>query len=350
LLKRARVTGVGGFLPPVLTNDDFIVTMGRAARVVDRKMHQKTRFSVLDPATGRPRMTNTEMAELACRTALEMARIGPKDVDLIVYSTCTPDYPVPPCFAILQERLGVERCMGFDIRSGCAGFGSAMIAASQFLATGMARRALVVGAELLSSRYLPYYAGSKPDLPLKALFNLMFFGDGAGALVLEACAAEEGGIFGMTMGSDRPRVPFGSLIPIGGSVHPYPTPDVPRDEWAITQDGPLTEETVPAVAIEAIERFLGENGMGMQDIDCAVLPVVSEAMHGKLLSRFPGLDERVVSIGPEGGALANAAIPLSLEKGVREGRIAKGRRVLIYAAENTRWQHAVIGLVWNPRE
>jgi 3-oxoacyl-[acyl-carrier-protein] synthase-3 len=235
--------------------------------------------------------------------------------------------------------------MGFDIRSGCAGFGTAMVAACQFLATGMAQRALVVGADLLSSRYLPYFASGKPDLPLEALFNLMFFGDGAGALVLEACS--EGGMLGMTMGSDRPRLPFGSVIAIGGSRHPYPTPDVPREHWPIAQDGPLTRKTVTAVAVEAISRFLRKHRLQMKDFDHAVLPIVHEEMEGEFLAAFPGIAERVVSIGPEGGALINAAVPLSLDKGVREGRIRPGHKVLVYAAENTRWQHAVLGLVWD---
>jgi 3-oxoacyl-[acyl-carrier-protein] synthase III len=345
-MNGTRVAGVGGFSPPVLTNDDFIAAMGRAAKVVDRKLHQKRRFSVCDLATGRPRMSNTEMAEAASRGALQMAGVQPSDIDLIVYSTCTPDYPIPPCFAILQERLGIGSCMGFDIRSGCAGFGTAMVAASQFLATGLARRALVIGADLLSSRYLPFWASGRPELPLKAMFNLMFFGDGAGALVLESCSAEEAGLFGMTLGSNRPHVPFGSQMPIGGSSHPFPTDEVPRDEWAITQNGPATEDTVPAVAMEAILAFLTRTGRQMTDFDWAVFPILGEGKEGALEERFPGLSKRVISIGPDGGALANAAIPLSIEKGVREGRIRKGDRILVYAAENTRWQHAVIGLRW----
>ena len=349
MLHRCRITGVGGFRPPVLTNDDFIAVMGRSARVVDRKLEHEQRFSALDLSTGRPRTTNTEMAQHASAAALQMAGIAPDDVDLVIYSTFTPDYPVPPCYTILQERLEISHCMGFDIRSGCAGFGTAMVAASQFLATGMARRALVVGSELISSRYLPYYANGKPDLPLKALFNLMFFGDGAGAVVLETCAPSEAGLFAVTMGSNRPTVPFGSLIPIGGSVHPYPTPEVSREEWAVTQDGPLTEEMVPAVAIEAIDRFLVENHFSLGDFDWAVLPIITESMRARLQARFPELsDDRVLSVGPQGGPLANAAIPLSLHLGVHEGHLRNGDRVLIYAAENTRYQHAVIGLTWNP--
>jgi 3-oxoacyl-[acyl-carrier-protein] synthase-3 len=124
---------------------------------------------------------------------------------------------------------------------------------------------------------------------------------------------------------------------------------VPREDWPIKQDGPLTKETIPAVAADAIERFLLENRLELRDFACVVMPVVNEAMRAQLVARLPDMtDERVVSIGPEGGALINAAVPLSLEKALLEERIRPGDRVLIYSAENTRWHHAVIGLIWQP--
>jgi 3-oxoacyl-[acyl-carrier-protein] synthase-3 len=351
MLKRARLIGVGGFKAPVLTNDDFIAALGRPARVVDRGQRggSKSRFCAFDLKTGRATMSNTDMAEAASRAALKMAGLGPDDIDLVIYSSATPDYPLPPSFTLLQERLRAKRWMGFDIRSGCAGFGTAIVAATQFLATGMATRALIVGADLMSSRYTPFFAGGAPDIPLEALFNMMLFGDAAGAIILDGLGSEQSGIFGTIMGSDRAHLPFGSVLPIGGSLYPFPTSDVPREDWPIKQDGPLTKEAIPAVAADAIERFLHENGLKLSDFACVVMPVVNELMRDQLVERLPDMtDDRVVSIGPEGGALINAAVPLSIEKALREERIRPGDRVLIYSAENTRWHHAVIGMTWQP--
>ena len=315
--------------------------------MIDRKIHGKSRYCALDLATGLPTLTNTAMAAAASREALQMAGMQAQDIDLVIYSSVTPDYPIPPAFTILQEHLGVKSWMGFDIRSGCAGFGTAMVVGTQFLATGMAKTALIVGSDLMSSRYKPYFTSDLSKFPLKPLFNMMFFGDAAGAVVLDANGGPEGGIFGTTMGSNRATVPFGLLIPIGGSAHPYPTEAVPEDDWAITQDGTLTEATVPEVAADAIEGFLQKHQLALGDFACVVMPVVNETMRAYLQKRLPDLtDDRVVSIGPEGGALINAAVPLSLEKAFAEGRLRRGDKVLLYAAENTRWQHAVIGLVW----
>lgn len=345
--KRGKIIGVGGYSPTQLTNEDFVKIFGKAASIVDRKLPHKKRYSLIDLSSGKVNMSNTEMAYNAAEAAINMAGISANDIDMIIYSTLTPDFPVPPCYTILQELLGIKECMGLDIRSGCAGFGTAMVVAQQCIATGLARRILIVGADLFSSRHSVLFEDGIENYPIKALYNLMFFGDAAGAIIMDATENENEGIFSSIMGSNKPDVPFGSILEIGGSVNPYPTKLVPKENWPLSQNGILTEEYLPQVLIEAVEKFLTINKLSLNDFMHFVFPVASKSMGKKLLSHFTDLDiEKVVTIGEDGGALANAAIPLSLEKAVKENLFKKGDKILVYAGENTKWQHAVIGLYW----
>ncbi|AOS83678.1 hypothetical protein BIU88_05655 [Chlorobaculum limnaeum] len=345
--KKGKIIGVGGYSPKQLTNEDFVAVFGKPAKIVDRKLPHNKRYSLIDLSTGKIEMSNTDMAYKASMAAIDMAGIMANDIDMIIYSTLTPDFPVPPCYTILQEILGIKECMGFDIRSGCAGFGTAMVVAQQCIATGLAARILVVGADLFSSRHSIFFEEGIENYPIKALYNLMFFGDAAGAIILESTENENEGIFSSIMGSTKPDVPFGSILEIGGSRNPYPTTQVPKENWPLSQNGILTEKYLPKVLIESVEKFLIVNNMKITDFMHFVFPVASKSMGKILFDHFTDLDiEKVVTIGEDGGALANAAIPLSFEKGVKENRFKKGDKILVYAGENTRWQHAVTGLYW----
>ena len=346
--KSARIIGVGGYKPPKITNEEYIEIFGKKARIISEKIPHASRFSVINLATGEIKTTNTEMAFEAAKAALSMAGISENNIEMIIYSSATPDYLLPPCFTILQEKLGIAECMGFDIRSGCSGFGAAMISAQQYIQTGIAHRVLVIGSDLSSSRFSFLFENDKKDFPLKALYNLMLFGDGAGAVILEECATEDEGIFYSQLGSTRPFIPFGSIMSVGGSIDPYPTSSIDKEQWPLSQAGPQTEATIPEVLIEAIQKFIRQTQMSLSQFDHIILPVDSEKMLEKIVDQLPGLNlERIISISPEGGSLANAAVPLTLVKAKEEQRFKKGDKILIYAAENTRWQHGVIGLNWS---
>lgn len=343
----AKITGVGGYYPQQFSNEDYIKVFGRSAKAVDRIIPYKKRFSAFDLESGTVDITNTEMAYRASTLALARAKINPADIQMIIYSSITPDYLAPPCFTLLQEKLEINECMGFDIRSGCAGFGTAVITAQQFIQSEMASKILVVGSDLISSRHSILFGEGIKNFPAKALYNLMFFGDGAGALVLEATEDPEEGIFGAIMGSTKAAIPCGSTIQIGGSRYPYPSQEVAREYWPISQNGKQTEETLPQVLVDAIDKFLELYDLKLDEFDHYIFPVTA----ANLKKRIPGSlkdlnNEKVITISTEGGAMINASIPLALEKALKDDRLKRGDKLLIYAGENTKWQHAIVGLTW----
>ena len=128
---------------------------------------------IIDVSNGEKIFTNLEMAEKASLSAMHSAGISNKEIDMILYSSCTPDFLLPPCFSLLQKRLGIKRCIGFDIRSGCAGFGTAMTIADTYIKSGQAHNVLLVGSDVISTRFtsLPV-----KEYKLKHAFNHMFFG------------------------------------------------------------------------------------------------------------------------------------------------------------------------------
>lgn len=339
-----KLVGVGSYKHAVVSNEDFIKVFGRKAAFADGKLFFKTRYSSIDIKTGKVAVTNTDMACGASKAALDMAGLKPDDIDMIIYSSSTPDYPLPPSFTILQEKLNIKKCMGLDIRSGCCGLGTALITARQFLITGMCQRALVVGADLTTSRFtFLYEKGGVEKFPLKAVFNMMLFGDAAGALILERTSEDNNEIYNPIMGSSRAYRPFGSYLAVGGSITPFPDKNFKDDELPIIQNMLETETRVPEVIIDSIEEFLQKGNLTIENFDYYVFPVESEMVGKKFCEHFKVSPEKIITAGSEGGSLVNAAVPLGIEKGMKQKKITKGTNILLFAAENTRWQYAVMG-------
>lgn len=343
-MHNGKIIGVGEYKAPMLKDEEYVKILGKKAKAVSKVLPHNSRYTLIDLNSGSISITNTDMAYEAAQNAIKMANVDCNDIDMIIYSTCTPDYIIPACFSMLQEKLGIKNCKGFDIRSGCAGFGTAIVIAQQCIMTEMAHRVLVVGSELMSSRFSIYF-NDIHSFPIKSIFNLMFFGDGAGAIILEATKEDNKGIFYAEMGSNKPEVGYGSIMKVGGSKCPYPNDSIPVDKWSMYQPSNLSDKYLPMVLIEAIEEFLEKTNMKLQDFDHYIFPVDTQNMADTIINHFRGFNvEKVITVSHEGGALANAAIPMSIYKGIKNNIMKPNEKVLIYAGENTKWQHAVIGL------
>lgn len=344
---KGKIIGTGSYAPPKVSDDLYFSLFKKEARIVAKLLPHHSRYCALDLNTGEALTTNTEMAYHASLNALNDAGLKPDDIDLIIYSTVTPDYPIPPCFAMLQERLGISKCMGFDIRSGCAGFGTAMYLALSLIESSVVHNALVVGADLISSRFSELLQ-QKKSMGLKSLFNLMFFGDGAGAVVLQGTdESDPCGFYYKDMESTMADVPYGSIIEIGGSKYPFPTDAIKRERWPLYQASKLSGEYLPKVLIYAMRKFNNEVGTSANDIDHYLMPVISKKMRKAVCDEFPDLNlDKVITISNEGGALLNAAIPIALADAMKKGSFNKGDKIVMYAAENTKWQHALLAFKW----
>ncbi|WP_315308728.1 3-oxoacyl-ACP synthase III family protein [Pseudoramibacter alactolyticus] len=335
------IIGTGSFCPPVVKDEAFIKKYGKKAVAAGRLLAHHEHYQATVPDTGERLHSNLDMAEEASRRAILSAGLDPNNVDMIIYSSCSPEMLLPPSFALLQKRMGIDRCAGVDIRSGCAGFGTALTVADAAVKTGKANRVLVVGADAISSRFTMLPAKTAG---IKTVFNHMFFGDAAGAVVL--ADVQDRGILYSEMVSDHADVVSGSSMTIGGSRFPYPNEAVPEDDWAVYQKGGVSEKYLSEALINTLGRLKDRQKVAMDQIDAFIMPIESEKIRQRVLCAFPEIDAHKILSGGEGGALINAAIPLTIDRAVKANQIKENDRVLIYAAENTQWQHAVVIMKW----
>jgi len=305
----SRITGTGGYLPVrVLTNADL-------ERMVDTSDEWIfTRTGIRERHIAAEGETTSMLAEHACNRAIEAAGVDRSDIDLIVVATTTPDQVFPSTACILQDRLGIHGCAAFDVQAVCTGFVYALSIADKFIRTGSATRALVVGAETLS-RILDWTDRS----------TCVLFGDGAGAVVLEA--SEEPGIISSHLHADGK---YKSLLHVPSGVSTS-YDDVLKGEAFLQMQG----SEVFKVAVNTLESIVDEtleaNGMSKEDVDW-VVPHQANMRILHATARKLGLPmERVVATVGAHGNTSAASVPLALDVAVRDGRIVPGQTVLMEA-------------------
>ncbi|MCZ6882395.1 MAG: ketoacyl-ACP synthase III, partial [Gammaproteobacteria bacterium] len=180
----ARITGTGGYLPEnVMTNHD----LEKIVDTTDQWIRERTGIEQRHIAV--EGQTMVDLAEMAARRAIEAADIDAQDIDLIILATSTPDKIFPSSACILQARLDIHGCPAFDVQAVCTGFIYAMTIAEKFITTGSSKKALVIGAEVFSH-----------ILNWKDRTTCVLFGDGAGAVILEA--SEDTGILSTHIHAD----------------------------------------------------------------------------------------------------------------------------------------------------
>ena len=301
----SRITGTGAYLPEkVLTNFDLEKMLNTTDEWIrTRTGIERRHIAAEDQAT-------SDLSEHACRSALEAAGLTPADIDLVVVGTCTPDLVFPNVACLLQERMGMSGA-AFSVEAACSGFVYALSVADKFVRAGQAKRALVSGAEVMS-RIIDWTDRE----------TCVLFGDGAGAVVLEA--SEEAGILYTDLGADGR---YRHLL--------YADSGVSR----VKEEGETTlmmkGNEVFKVAVRTLEgmvdRVLSENGLEQGEIDWFV-PHQANLRIIRATARRLGLPmERVVLTVRDHGNTSAASIPMALDTAVRDGRIKPGDLVLMEA-------------------
>ena len=301
----SRIAGTGAYLPEkVLTNFDLekmIDTTDEWIRT--RTGIERRHIAAKDEAT-------SDLSEHACRAALDAAGLTPADIDLVVVGTCTPDLVFPNVACLLQERMGMSGA-AFSIEAACSGFVYSLSVADKFVRAGQATRALVVGAEVMS-RIIDWTDRE----------TCVLFGDGAGAVVLEA--SDDAGILYTDLGADGR---YRNLL--------YADSGVSR----VKEEGETTllmkGNEVFKVAVRTLEgmvdRVLEDNGLEQGEIDWFV-PHQANLRIIRATARRLGLPmERVVLTVRDHGNTSAASIPMALDTAVRDGRIQPGDLVLMEA-------------------
>ena len=300
----SRITGTGGYLPArVLTNKDLESLVETSDEwIVARTGIRERHIAADDEFT-------SDLALHASRRALEAAGRTAADVDLIVLATSTPDMVVPSSACLLQAKLGVTRGAAFDVQAVCSGFVYALATADLFVKSGAYRCALVVGAEVFS-RILDW----------KDRGTCVLFGDGAGAVVLEA--------------SDKPGVLSSHLHADGSYSRILNTPGhvsrgAIQGDPTLKMDGGAVFKLAVRVLEESAHEAIDANGLKLSDIDA----YIAHQANVRILSHVGkklGLPESKCIVTVDRHANTSAAsVPLALDVAVRDGRVRPGSLVLL---------------------
>jgi 3-oxoacyl-[acyl-carrier-protein] synthase III len=308
-MQRSQIVGCGAYLPArVVTNDEL------AARLDTSDAWIRQRTGIAERRIAAPGELTSDLAAQAAERALSAAGMTGGDLDLIVLATATPDNTFPATAARVQARLGMRRGAAFDVQAVCAGFIFALAVADNALRLGQARTALVIGAETFS-RILDWTDRG----------TCVLFGDGAGALLLQAMPAgggEERGVLSTHLHSDGRGY---DLLYVDGG------PSSTQQAGYLRMEGREIFRQAVTHLSAAVDEALAANGLAAQDIDWLV-PHQANSRIIDGMGKKLGLshDKVVVTIDRHANTSA-ASIPLALEAAVADGRIKPGDLVLIEA-------------------
>ncbi len=308
-VRHSRITGTGGYLPPRrLSNGDMVDLLARRGLetsddwIVERTGIRARHF--VDDG-----VNSSDLALHAARHALEAAGRTADDVDLIIVATSTPDMVFPSTACILQHKLGVAGCPAFDVQAVCSGFVYALAVADAMVKAGSASCALVVGAEVFS-RILDFNDRT----------TCVLFGDGAGAVVLEA--SSEPGILATELHADGRHVGIlctpGTVA--GGQVLGDPL---------LKMDGQAVFKLAVGVLESAARAVLEKAGRRPEDLDWLVPHQANiRIMQGTARKLKLPLDKLVATVHEHGNTSA-ASVPLALDVAVRSGQVKRGDTVML---------------------
>lgn len=327
----AVITGWGHYVPArVLTNADLERTVGTTDEwIVARTGIRERRIVADDEST-------CSMAAAAGRAALARAGVRAADLDAIIVGTTTPDYLLPTAAAVVQHELGATNAGIFDLGAACAGFIYGLAVARGLIAAGTSRRILVIGAETIS-RYVDWSDRS----------TCVLFGDGAGAVVVEASAAGPGIASAVLRGDGGKR----ELLTVlgGGSKHP-PTAESVRDKLHVIrmQGGEVFKVAVPSMAAAA-EEAIRQAGLHLEDIDLFVPHQANLRIIEAVAKRLRLDASRVFTNIERYGNTSAASIPIALCEAIEQGRVKRGDR-LVFAAfgGGMTWGAAVVNWTAEP--
>ena len=305
----ARIAGTGSYLPEkILTNADLEKIVETSDEWIVSRTGIRERHIAADHETA------SGLAEIAARRALAAAGREPDEIDLIIVATTTPDRIFPSTACLLQERLGISGCAAFDVQAVCTGFVYALSIADKFVRTGATKRALVVGTETLS-RLIDWRDRS----------TCVLFGDGAGAVVVEA--ADAPGIISSHLHADG-RYKDLLTVPAGISEN-Y---ERLRSGQAFVQ---MQGNEVFKMAVntlgDIVDETLAANGLPQSHIDWLVPHQANVRIIAATAKKLGLPMDRVVVTVDRHGNTSAASIPLALDEAVRDGRIKRGERVLLEA-------------------
>ena len=305
----SRITGTGSYLPPRrLSNADLVAELAaKGVETSDEWIVERTGIRARHFAA--PDVSASDLALHASQQALQAAGVAAQDIDLIIVATSTPDMVFPSVACILQNKLGIAGCAAFDVQAVCSGFVYALTVADAMIRTGAATKALVVGSEVFS-RILDFSDRT----------TCVLFGDGAGAVVLEA--SDTPGILASDLHADGKHVGI-LCVPghvSGGAVLGHPV---------LKMDGQAVFKLAVGVLEDAARATLAKAGKTQDDIDWLIPHQANIRIMQSTAKRLKlSMDKVIVTVDQHGNTSA-ASIPLALDFGVRSGKIKVGETLML---------------------
>jgi len=301
----ARLIGTGSYLPgnPV-SNGDL------AARGIDTNDEWiVSRTGIRSRYLANPGTTSSELGLIAAQRALDMAGISAIELDLIIVATSTPDFIFPSTACLIQAKLGNKGAAAFDVQAVCAGFTYALGIAEKFIRSGSHKKALVIGAEVFS-RILDWNDRG----------TCVLFGDGAGAVVLEA--SDKPGIMATAMHADGSQ---NTILNVPGQIS---CGQVTGDPF-LRMDGPAVFKFAVRVLADIASEVCQIAGIQTSDVDW-LIPHQANIRIIDATGKKLGIDRNkvIVTVDRHGNTSA-ASVPLALDEAVRDGRIQRGQKVLV---------------------
>jgi 3-oxoacyl-[acyl-carrier-protein] synthase-3 len=307
--RYSRIAGTGSFLPPKrVTNEALVAQLARdGIESSDQWIVERTGIHARHFAE--PDVTCSDLAVAAARRALEAADCDVATIDLIIVATSTPDMVFPSAACIVQQKLGVHGCPAFDVQAVCSGFVYALTIADSMIRTGAASKALVIGSEVFSR-----------ILDFKDRTTCVLFGDGAGAVVLQA--SEVPGLLASELHADGRYV---DILCVPGTV----SGGAVLGDPVLKMDGPGVFKLAVGVLEKVAQSVLAKAGRDAASIDWLIPHQANiRIMQGTARKLKLPMEKLVVTVHEHGNTSA-ASIPLALDEAVRSGQIRRGDSLVL---------------------
>ena len=304
------ITGLGTHVPErVVTNDDLSKLVDTSDEwIVTRTGIRERRFAADDEAL-------SDIALPAARAALAQAGLTPGDIDLLIVATVTADMQFPSTAAILGDLLGADDAAAYDLAAGCTGFMYGIAQAYGMVESGLSRRSLVVGADVLSK--LMNFADRS---------TCVLFGDGAGAVVVERAPKE--GFLGFELGADGAGGKDLNL-PAGGSRMPPTAETIASGAHYVHMSGREVFKFATRVLVSSGEAILDQCKLSVEDVDVYVPHQANVRIIDHAVAKLGIPKEKVIVNVDRYGNTSSASIPLALADAVASGRLKQGDTVLM---------------------
>ena len=311
-VRRVEIKSLATYVPPkLLTNADLEKMVETSDEWILQRTGIKQRH-IVDPG-----VATSDLAAEAAKKAIEKAGLTPDDIDVIIVGTVTPDMLFPSTACLVQAKIGANKAWGFDLSAACSAFTYALTVGSTIVASGGAKNALVIGADVMSSII---------DYTDRA--TCVLFGDGAGAVVLAPSADDNIGILDfdhMIDGNGGPAL----CMPAGGSRMPASHQTVDDRLHYVKQDGQAVFKFAVRNTGEICERLLKRNKLTGEDLDLFVSHQANKRIILSAAEKIGMPEEKVVINIDMFGNTTAATIPLALNDAVESGRLKKGDLILL---------------------